>query len=163
MNPKYPVYPIQIWRWSPQTTYLRLGRRSSVVMTISLFHVLKHVPNAHTGKFTPGSGTWEVAPRNPFFLVHSGGCEHTCVDYRWRLQECREVNSTRRHSGMDVDPLSRDNHSGPGRGSDHSQEPKRECGGKPHKSLKRRQAMRFSINRGSKKGALLPFTIWRKK
>jgi hypothetical protein len=36
-----------------------------------------------------------------------------------------EVNSTRRHSGMDVDPSSRDNHSGPGRGSDHSQEPKR--------------------------------------
>jgi len=27
-----------------------------------------------------------------------------------------EVNSTRRHSGMDVDPSGRDNHSGPGRG-----------------------------------------------
>ena len=26
-----------------------------------------------------------------------------------------EVNSTRRHSGMDVDPSGRDNHSGPGR------------------------------------------------
>ncbi|KAM7460627.1 hypothetical protein LguiB_036018 [Lonicera macranthoides] len=36
-----------------------------------------------------------------------------------------EVNSTRRHSGMDVDPSGRDNHSGPGRGSDHSQEQKR--------------------------------------
>ncbi|KAK5769865.1 hypothetical protein PVK06_049905 [Gossypium arboreum] len=36
-----------------------------------------------------------------------------------------EVNSTRRHSGMDVDPSGRDNHSGPGRGGDHSQEPKR--------------------------------------
>ena len=33
-----------------------------------------------------------------------------------------EVNSTRRHSGMDVDPSGRDNHSGPGRGGDHSQE-----------------------------------------
>ena len=28
-----------------------------------------------------------------------------------------EVNSTRRHSGMDVDPSGRDNHSGPGRGA----------------------------------------------
>ncbi|KAI5638633.1 hypothetical protein M9H77_00139 [Catharanthus roseus] len=36
-----------------------------------------------------------------------------------------EVNSTRRYSGMDVDPSGRDNHSGPGRGGDHSQEPKR--------------------------------------
>ncbi|CAK7328598.1 unnamed protein product [Dovyalis caffra] len=27
-----------------------------------------------------------------------------------------EVNSTRRHSGMNVDPSGRDNHSGPGRG-----------------------------------------------
>lgn len=36
-----------------------------------------------------------------------------------------EVYSTRRHSGMDVDPSDRDNHSGPGRGGDHSQEPKR--------------------------------------
>ncbi|PHT86561.1 hypothetical protein T459_08667 [Capsicum annuum] len=36
-----------------------------------------------------------------------------------------EVNSTRRHSGMDVDPSGRDNHSGPGRSGDHSQERKR--------------------------------------
>ncbi|KAM4079244.1 hypothetical protein ACB094_09G102900 [Castanea mollissima] len=36
-----------------------------------------------------------------------------------------EVNSIRRHSGMDVDPSGEDNHSGPGRGGDHSQEPKR--------------------------------------
>lgn len=31
-----------------------------------------------------------------------------------------EVNSTRRHSGMNVDPSGRDNHSGPGRGDDTS-------------------------------------------
>lgn len=31
-----------------------------------------------------------------------------------------EVNSTRRHSGMNVDPSGRDNHSGPGRGGDTS-------------------------------------------
>ena len=31
-----------------------------------------------------------------------------------------EVKSTRRHSGMDVDPLGRDNHSDPGRGDNHS-------------------------------------------
>nr|GLL21551.1 hypothetical protein T459_08667 [Ipomoea trifida] len=36
-----------------------------------------------------------------------------------------EVNSTRRHSGMDVDPSGRDNHSGPGRSGDHSQETKK--------------------------------------
>lgn len=71
-----------------------------------------------------------------------------------------EVNSTRRHSGMDVDPSGRDNHSGPGRGGDHSQEL---SWGKPYESLKRRQGGRRSINRGSKKRALLPFTIWRKK
>jgi len=50
-------------------------------------HGLIHVPNAHTGKLTPGSGT--KSPKNPFFLVHSGGCGHTCADYRWRLQEWR--------------------------------------------------------------------------
>lgn len=50
-----------------------------------------------------------------------------------------EVKSTRRHSGMDVDPSGRDNHSGPGRGGDHSQEPKRLSLGKPYESLKRRQ------------------------
>jgi len=31
-----------------------------------------------------------------------------------------EVKSTRRHSGMNVDPSGRDNHSGPGRGGDTS-------------------------------------------
>ena len=36
-----------------------------------------------------------------------------------------EVNSTRQHSGMDVDPSGRDNHFCLGRGGDHSQEPKR--------------------------------------
>ncbi|PHT37023.1 hypothetical protein CQW23_24723 [Capsicum baccatum] len=36
-----------------------------------------------------------------------------------------EVNSTRRHSGMDVDLSGRDNHFGPGRSVDHSQERKR--------------------------------------
>lgn len=36
-----------------------------------------------------------------------------------------EVNSTRRHSRMDVDPSGKDNYFGPGRGGDHSQEPKR--------------------------------------
>ncbi|KAL1815786.1 hypothetical protein ACET3Z_018360 [Daucus carota] len=36
-----------------------------------------------------------------------------------------EVNSCRRYSGMDVDPSGRENHSGPGRDDDHSQEPKR--------------------------------------
>ena len=67
------------------------------------------------------------------------------------------MNSTRRHSGMDVDPSGRDNHSGPGRGGDHSQELSL---GKPYESLKRRQGgLDLSINRGSKKRALLPFTI----
>lgn len=36
-----------------------------------------------------------------------------------------EVNNTRLHSGMNVDPSGRDNHSGPGRDGDHSQKPKR--------------------------------------
>jgi hypothetical protein len=95
------------------------------VMTLSLFHGLIHVPNAHTGKLTPGSGTWGVAPRNPFFLVHSGGADTPARITGDSYKNGGEVNSTRRHSGMDVDPSGRDNHSGPGRGGDHSQEPKR--------------------------------------
>nr|GEW95828.1 hypothetical protein [Tanacetum cinerariifolium] len=99
--------------------------RSSIVMTLSLFHGLIHVPNAHTGKLTPGSRTWGVAPRNPFFLVHSGGVNTPARITGDSYKNGGEVNSTRRHSGMDVDPSGRDNHSGPGRGGDHSQEPKR--------------------------------------
>ena len=51
----------------------------------------------------------------------------------------REVNNNQRHSGMDVDPSGKNNHSGPGRGGDHSQEPKRLSWGKPYKSLKWQQ------------------------
>ncbi|KAI3487517.1 hypothetical protein L1887_48499 [Cichorium endivia] len=65
-------------------------------MTLSLFHGL-----IHGGADTPARITGDS--------YKNGG----------------EVNSTRRHSGMDVDPSGRDNHSGPGRGGDHSQEPKR--------------------------------------
>ncbi|PPS17501.1 hypothetical protein GOBAR_AA03067 [Gossypium barbadense] len=51
---------------SPEASLSQYERgRSSVVMTLSLFHGLIHVPNAHTGKLTPGSGTWGVA----LFLV----------------------------------------------------------------------------------------------
>lgn len=66
-----------------------------------------------------------VAPRNPFFLVHSGGADTPARITGDGYKNGGEVNSTRRHSGMDVDPSGRDNHSGPGRGGDHSQEPKR--------------------------------------
>ncbi|KAH0660158.1 hypothetical protein KY290_006402 [Solanum tuberosum] len=69
-------------RGEPSDDLSKIRGGSSVVVTLSLFHGLIHVPNAHTGKLTPGSGTWGVAPRNPFFLVHSGGCGHTCADYR---------------------------------------------------------------------------------
>ncbi|KAL4270798.1 hypothetical protein AHAS_AhasUnG0053800 [Arachis hypogaea] len=81
---------------------------------------LIHVPNAHTGKLTPGSGT--KSPKNPFFLVHSGGADTPARITGDGYKNGGEVNSTRRHSGMDVDPSGRDNHSGPGRGGDHSQE-----------------------------------------
>ncbi|KAL2549838.1 uncharacterized protein Fot_11368 [Forsythia ovata] len=46
-----------------------------------------------------------------------------------------EVNSTRRHSGMNVDPSGRDNHSGLGRWRPFSRTKKR----KPYESLKRQQ------------------------
>lgn len=56
-----------------------------------------------------------VAPRNPFFLVHSGGGADTPARITGDgYKNGGEVNSTRRHSGMDVDPSGRDNHSGPG-------------------------------------------------
>jgi len=40
-----------------------------------------HVPNAHTGKCTPGSGTREGCSEKDF-PVHSRGCGHTCADCR---------------------------------------------------------------------------------
>lgn len=96
-------------------------------MILSLFHGhgLIHVPNAHTGKFTSGSGT--KSPRNPFFSFSStqGGADTPARITGDGYKNGGEVNSTRRHSGMDVDPSGRDNHSGPRRGGDHSQEPKR--------------------------------------
>ncbi len=96
------------------------------MVTLSLFHGLIHVPNAHTGKWTPGSGTWGVAPRNLLsFSSTQGGADTPARITGDGYKNGGEVNSTRRHSGMDVDPSGRDNHSGPGRGGDHSQEPKR--------------------------------------
>nr|YP_009380842.1 hypothetical protein AEK19_MT0448 [Utricularia reniformis]ART30286.1 hypothetical protein AEK19_MT0448 [Utricularia reniformis] len=79
------------------------------MVTLSLFHGLIHVPNAHTGKLTPGSGCSEKS-----FLSRPGAdtpARITGDSYK----NGGEVNSTRRHSGMDVDPSGRDNHSGPGR------------------------------------------------
>ena len=67
------------------------------------------------------------SPRNPFFSFSStqGGADTPARITGDGYKNGGEVNSTRRHSGMDVDPSGRDNHSGPGRGGDHSQEPKR--------------------------------------
>ncbi|KAL2892505.1 Serine carboxypeptidase-like 18 [Bienertia sinuspersici] len=48
----------------------RLGRRFSVVVTLSLFHGLKQ-PNAHTGKWTPGSETWGIT------LFDTLNCKYT--------------------------------------------------------------------------------------
>ena len=96
------------------------------MVTLSLFHGLIHVPNAHTGKLTPGSGTWGVAPINLLsFSSTQGGADTLARITGDGYKNGGEGNSTRRHSGMDVDPSGRDNHSGPGRGGDHSQEPKR--------------------------------------
>ncbi|KAL8488335.1 hypothetical protein ACS0TY_024565 [Phlomoides rotata] len=51
----------------------------------------------------------------------------------------REVNSTRQHSGMDVDPSGKDNHSGPGTWRPFSRTKKTELSwGKPYESQKRR-------------------------
>ena len=97
------------------------------MVTLSLFHGLIHVPNAHIGKLTPGSVTWGVTQRNKSFLCRplKGGVDTPARITGDGYKNGGEVNSTRRHSGMDVDPLGRDNHSGPGRGDNHSQEPKR--------------------------------------
>ena len=112
-------------RGEPSTTYLRLGGRSSVVVTLSPFHGLIHVPNAHTGKLTPGSGTWGLLREILSFSSTQGGADTPARITGDGYKNGGEVNSTRRHSGMDVDPSGGDNHSGPGRGGDHSQEPKR--------------------------------------
>ena len=95
------------------------------MVTLSLFHGLIHVPNAHTGKFTPGSGTWGLLREILSFSSTQGGADTPARITGDSYKNGGEVNSTRRHSGMDVDPSGRENHSGPGRGGDHSQEPKR--------------------------------------
>lgn len=83
-------------------------------------HGLIHVPNAHTGKLTPG-----LLREILSFSSTQGGADTPARITGDGYKNGGEVNSTRRHSGMDVDPSGRDNHSGPGRGGDHSQEPKR--------------------------------------
>ncbi|PHT36039.1 hypothetical protein CQW23_23739 [Capsicum baccatum] len=95
-------------RGEPSDDRSKIRGGSSVVVTLSLFHGLIHVPNAHTGKLTPEFGTWGVAQITDDSYKNGG-----------------EVNSTRQHSGMDVNPSGRDNHSSPGRSGDHSQEQKR--------------------------------------
>lgn len=94
------------------------------MVTLSLFHGLIHVPNAHTGKWIPGAGP-RLLREILSFSSTQGGADTPARITGDGYKNGGEVNSTRRHSGMDVDPSSRDNHSGPGRGSDHSQEPKR--------------------------------------
>ena len=95
------------------------------MVTLSLFHGLIHVPNAHTGKLTPGSGIAKNLREILSFSSTQGGADTPARITGDGYKNGGEVNSTRRHSGMDVDPSGGDNHSGPGRGSDHSQEPKR--------------------------------------
>ena len=70
-------------------------------------------------------GGW-VAPINLLsFSSTQGGADTPARITGDSYKNGGEVNSTRRHSGMDVDPSGGDNHSGPGRGGDHSQEQKR--------------------------------------
>jgi hypothetical protein len=66
-----------------------------------------------------------VALKNPFFSSTQGGADTPARITGDGYKNGGEVNSTRRHSGMNVDPSGRDNHSSPGRGGDHSQEQKR--------------------------------------
>lgn len=78
------------------------------MVTLSLFHGLIHVPNAHTGKLTP---LREILS----FSSTQGGADTPARITGDSYKNGGEVNSTRQHSGMDVDPSGRDNHSGPGR------------------------------------------------
>ncbi|KAK4339048.1 hypothetical protein RND71_040510 [Anisodus tanguticus] len=57
---------------------------------------------------------------------------------------------------MDVDPSGGDNHSGPGRSGDHSQERKRPSRGKPYESPKGRQSALFLSIEGAKNGLCSP-------
>lgn len=81
--------------------------------TFSLYYMLIHVPNAHTGKLTPGSGCSERSFIS--FSSTQGGADTPARITGDSYKNGGEVNSTRRHSGMDVDPSGRENHSGPGR------------------------------------------------
>ncbi|KAK8647626.1 hypothetical protein V6N13_121356 [Hibiscus sabdariffa] len=112
-------------RDEPSDDLSKIRGRSSVVVTLSLFHGLIHVPNAHTGKLTPRSGTWGLLREILSFSSIQGGADTPARITGDGYKHGGEVNNTRRHSGMDVDPSGRDNHSSPGRGDDHSQEPKR--------------------------------------
>jgi hypothetical protein len=84
-------------------------------VTLSLFHRLLHVPNAHTGK-------WVLKGSENSFLSRQllGGADTPARITGDGYKNGGEVNSTRRHSGMNVDPSGRDNHSSPRGGSDTS-------------------------------------------
>lgn len=81
------------------------------MVPLSLFHGRIHVPNAHTGKLTPGGLPREILS---FSSTRGGGADTPARITGDGYKNGGEVNSTRRHSGMDVDPSGRDNHSGPG-------------------------------------------------
>ncbi|KAD4178756.1 hypothetical protein E3N88_27347 [Mikania micrantha] len=67
----------------------------------------------------------DVVPLHFYLFLNSGGADTPARITGVSYKNGGEVNSTRQHSGMDVDPSGRDNYSGPGRGGDRSQEPKR--------------------------------------
>ncbi|KAK4412089.1 hypothetical protein Salat_2972300 [Sesamum alatum] len=72
------------------------------------------------------------------FLSTQGGADTPAGITGDSYKNGGEVNSTRRHSGMDVDPSGRDNHSSPRRWRPFSRTKKTELR-KPYESLKRRQ------------------------
>jgi hypothetical protein len=63
-----------------------------------------------------------VAPLRAFLSLSStpGGADTPARITGDGYKNGGEVKSTRRHSGMNVDPSGRDNHSGPGRSGDTS-------------------------------------------
>ncbi|KAH0714979.1 hypothetical protein KY284_007884 [Solanum tuberosum] len=112
-------------RGEPSDDLSKIRGGSSVVVTLSLFHGLIHVLNAHMGKLIPGSGTWCLLREILSFSSTQGGANTPARITGDSYKNGGEVNSTRRHSGMDADPSGRDNHFDPGRSGDHSQERKR--------------------------------------
>ncbi|KAI5668270.1 hypothetical protein M9H77_18123 [Catharanthus roseus] len=88
-----------------------LQYRSSLIFNLHIRHAMNIEPRGLLREIFSFSSTQEGADKPAWITGDS-------------YKNGGKVNSTRRYSWMDVDPSGRDNHSGPRKGGNHSQERK---------------------------------------